>query len=297
MADGSLYVVTEFSPEPTLRDYLEEKSVTEVGALTIIRQAAEGLSALHALGVLHRNIRPENIILTTNAENRLLARIQNIDFGGIRQKIISSRMGQNLSDLRYFSPEQCAGHSIEAQTDVYSLGIVLYEIIAGNPPFDAPDADVLINKQINETTPPIKIKNFDIRALLTHTLTDSLQKMTRLRLKTASIFARRIRHIEQIATHSSTPPPVMSYAVTANNPVIISPPKFENPVAVENQIFVEKSSLLEETVIENPLSFESQTVAEKDEMPAAISFDYTTNELPPIESIIGNPLPENDLEK
>lgn len=211
LADGSIYVVSEYFAEATLRDYLEQGNVAEATALTIAEQVAEGLTAIHALGVLHRNIRPENIVLTSDLENNLLVKLQNIDFSGIRQKIIRSQSVQDLSDLKYFSPEQCAGKIVDSQTDVYSLGIVLYEILAGNPPFDALDADVLIHQQLKKTPPPVHINNFNIRALLTHTLTDSLQKTKRLRLKTANIFARRIRYIEQIATPSSAPPPAMSY--------------------------------------------------------------------------------------
>jgi eukaryotic-like serine/threonine-protein kinase len=211
LPDGSVYVVTEFVAGQTLRDLLAQNGVTEVSALGIAGQIAEGLHAIHTLGILHRNIRPENIILTKDAGNNLSAKIQNLDFGGIRQKIICSEVSKNISDLKYFSPEQCAGKPIDAQTDVYSLGVVLYEILAGELPFDAPDAEILISKKLKLTAPSVHINNFNIRALLSHTVADALQKPKRLRLKSANVFARRLRYIEQIATHSSTPPPAISY--------------------------------------------------------------------------------------
>ncbi len=278
LSDGSVYVVTEILTAQTLRDCLiNVGSPSEVTALTITRQVAEGLEAIHAVGVLHRNISPENIILTSDAENRFLVKIQNVDFGGIRQKIVNSCGELNLNTLRYFSPEQCAGRAVAAQTDVYSLGVVLYEALAGQPPFDAPDADVLINKQINEPPPRVSIHNFDIRMLLTHTLTDALQKTTRLRLKTANAFARRIRHIEQLATHSPTPPPAMSYPATMDKAAIVfSPaPKIEIPLPVEKQIVVEEIIPVENQtvfensapvekipIVENLAPFETQTIIE-----------------------------------
>jgi len=256
--DGSLYVVTEFIAAQTLRDCLENVGApSEVTALTITRQAAEGLEAIHAVGVLHRNIRPENIILTTDAENRFLVKLQNPDFGGIRQKNANANPELNLSDFRYFSPEQCAAEQTDAQTDVYGLGIVLYEILAGKVPFDAPYADAIIAKQLNETPPPVKINSFDLRMLLTHTLSDALQKTMRLRLKSANAFARRIRHIEQLATHSPTPPPAMSYPSKMDKSAII----FAPPVKVETAAVIEEKNI-DENPIAEPVQIETETFSQ-----------------------------------
>ncbi len=285
LSDGSVYVVTEFFTAQTLRDCLTSVgSSSEVTALTIARQAAEGLEALHAVGVLHKNICPENIILTSDAENRFLVKLQNIDFGGIRQTIVNSNGDQNLSNLKYFSPEQCTAQTIDAQTDVYSLGVVLYESLTGQPPFEAPDAVGLIDKQINEPPPPVEIHSFDIRALLTHTLMDSLQKTKRLRLKTANAFARRLRHVEQLATHSPTPPPAIAYPAAMNKAArLATPPKIKNSIPVENQ-----------KVIENLTLVENHPMAEKSELPVKAFDDFTTTKLPPIESIIENHFSENE---
>ena len=264
LADGALYVVTEYLTAQTLRECLVNVGApSEVTALTITRQAAEGLEAIHAANALHRSINPENIVLTADAENHFLVKLQNPDFGGIHQKAVNARAELNRHSLKYFSPEQCAAQAADAQTDVYSMGIVLYEILAGRVPFDAGEADIIINKQINEPPPPVKINNFDIRMLLTHTLTDALQKTARTRLKTANALTRRIRHIEQLATHSSTPPPVMSYPAKMDKAaVVFTPqPKAENIFAVEAPPFIEDLPLVETPAVEESALVETPPIA------------------------------------
>jgi serine/threonine protein kinase len=297
LADGSLYSVTEFLTAQTLRDCLENVGApSEVTALTITRQAAEGLEAIHAANVLHRSINPENIILTADAENRFLVKLQNIDFGGIGQKVVNSNAEQNLNSLKYFSPEQCAALEVDAQTDVYAMGVVLYEILAGHAPFDATDAGVLINKHINENPPPVSIHNFDIRMLLTHTLTDALQKTARTRLKTANAFVRRIRHIEQLATHSPTPPPVMSYPATMNKAALVftPQPKIETAVTVENKTVIETPVLTESrAAIETPVLIEDAPIIEQEvlaENEPLIETSQSIENQPVIEDLV---LPEN----
>ena len=224
LPDGALYVVTEPADGQTLREFLDGVSIPEIAVINIVRQAAEGLEAIHAADIVHRNVNPENIILVPDAENNLLVKVQNIDFGGIKQQFRLSGVSdseQTLGDLRYFSPEQCrAADEIDTLTDVYGLGITLYEMIAGQPPFDAPLAAQIIDKQISQSPPPIKISNFNIRALLTHTLMCALQKTKVGRLKSVNAFARQLRHIEQLMSHLVLPS--MPQMTAENSPAKIS---------------------------------------------------------------------------
>ncbi|HEX8250017.1 MAG TPA: serine/threonine-protein kinase [Pyrinomonadaceae bacterium] len=238
----------------TLRDFLNEVGTPPlVTAIQIARQTAEALHAVHLKGLTHRAVNPANIILTTDAEQRPLVKIQNFDFGGVSQRVIISDKFSGeaaLNSLRYFAPEQCTGEAVSAQTDVYSLGVVFYEMLAGAPPFDATNAAALIEKQKNQPPPEIKINNFDLRMLLTHTLMEALRKQPKLRHASANVFARQLRHIEQLATHSSTPPP----AVTAK-------PKPQKVAAVPtvNQFSVQPASTSETS--ENFFKENSDSVA------------------------------------
>lgn len=249
LESGERFVVTESPAGQTLRQcLLNVNSISHSTALTITRQAAEGLQAAHTAGLVHRNINPENIFLSSDAENRLLVKIQNFDLGDVKQQAIASTLTDSdwlLNELKYWSPEQCAGEQVTGLSDIYSLGIVLYEMIAGQPPFDSTESAEIIQQQIHQTPRAPEINNFDIRALLTHTLMLSLQKVPTARQKTATAFARQLRHIEQLLTHAPIPvqaalppSPVVSKPVSA----VVSSQNIVTTTRIDNSFFQKKQS-------------------------------------------------------
>ncbi len=211
LESGEFYIVAEDADGKPLRGFLDSVGVPELlTSIEVVRQTAEALHALHREGLVHHAINPENILLTTDAEDRLLVRIKDLDFGGVvGRSIVSNKflIDSALDSLRYFAPEQCSGGEVTAQTDVYSLGVVFYEMLAGTPPFDATKAAVLIEKHKSERPPDVKVNNFELRMLVTHALMESLQKQPEMRQASANTLARQLRHIQQLATHVSTPPP------------------------------------------------------------------------------------------
>lgn len=208
---GECFVVAEDPEDQTLRDRLQTAGVPKLlKMIEIIRQTAEALHAIHLKGFTHRAVRPENIILSADVESQTLVRLQNIDFAGVvEHSIVSNKflIDSAIDSLRYFAPEQCSGEPVGIQTDIYSLGIILYEMLAGAPPFDATTAAGIIDKHRNHRPPDIRIDDFELRMLITHTLMESLHKRPDRRQSSANAFARQLRHIEQLATHVSTPPP------------------------------------------------------------------------------------------
>src|SRR5215203_2249740 len=211
LESGEVFIAAEDADGQTLRELLSDVGVPELlFTILVVRQAAEALHFLHQSNLVHRAVCPENIIVTTDAEDRTLVRIQNLDFGGaVERSILSNKFlaESSMNSLKYFAPEQCTGEAVGAQTDVYGLGVVFYEMLAGSPPFEASTATGLINKHRDQPPPDVRIDNFNLRMLVTHALTESLQKQTRLRQSSANVFARQLRHIQQLATHVSTPPP------------------------------------------------------------------------------------------
>ena len=210
LENGDVFVVAEEPAGQTVRELLNNVGVPQLlTTIQVVRQAAEAVHALHLSGLIHRAICPENIILTTDAEHRLLVRIQNPDLGGVvEHSIVSNKflIDAALDSLRYFAPEQFSGGTT-IKTDVYGLGIILYEMLSGAPPFDSDKASGLIDMHRNQRPPDITIDNFDLRMLLIHTLMESLQKAPEKRQSSANAFARQLRHMEQLALHSPTPPP------------------------------------------------------------------------------------------
>ncbi len=219
LADTSAFAVSEAFATDSLRSLFAGTSLSLLDQIRIARHAAEALQTLHAGGLLHGAIRPENISFGGIGTDEIAVKLHNIDLGSIcANAVLSNRftMDLGLDVIRYFAPERFGGQN-EVASDVYSLGLVLYELLSGHPPFDGSSASELIDKHVNQRPPEIKIENFDLRMLLTHTLTESLQKKPAFRQSTADLFARQLRHIEQLATHVSTPPPAVVFAMPATS--------------------------------------------------------------------------------
>jgi serine/threonine protein kinase len=237
LESGECFVVAEDPENETLRAHMDANGAPNLlDAILIVRQTAEALHALHSKGLTHRALRPENIILTYDADGQQLIRLQNIDFGGVVERsIISNKflIDSALDSLRYFAPEQCSGEAVGIKADLYSLGIVLYEMLAGAPPFDAATAAGLIEKHRNQRPPEMRIDNFELRMLITHTMMESLHKRPDKRQSSANAFARQLRHIEQLATHVSTPPPAVATSAPSKKIVrMLQPPAIKKTPAI-----------------------------------------------------------------
>ncbi|MEO6588106.1 MAG: serine/threonine-protein kinase [Pyrinomonadaceae bacterium] len=199
--NGGFYTVREFPGGQSLQESLRNAgSFSESEAVTIAEKSAEALIAAHDAGIIHRAVSPTNIILGRDEENKISVKLQNFDFGGIREKTIAADANYDavVEMLRYLSPEQCGGQTSDAETDVYSLGIVLYEMLCGRSPFVAPTSAAISERKIDEQ--PLSELRFETRALFAHTINQALQVRPEARLNTGN-FARQLRHIAQVLSH------------------------------------------------------------------------------------------------
>ena len=150
--DGSAYLVMELVPGEALSAILErERVLSSDKVLDIVAQTASALQAAHAAGLVHRDIKPGNLLITPEG------RVKITDFGiaRIADQVPLTATGQVMGTVQYLSPEQASGHPASPTTDLYSLGIVAYEALAGRRPFTGESQVAIAMAHINETPPEL----------------------------------------------------------------------------------------------------------------------------------------------
>jgi eukaryotic-like serine/threonine-protein kinase len=146
--NGALFMIMEMVRGRTLETILSERGApfTVPEALAIVAQAADGLAYAHELGIVHRDIKPGNLIVT----NAGLLKIMDFGIARAQGSQRTTRDGSIVGTLAYMSPEQCRGQDVDGRTDQYSLAIVLYEMLTGKVPFEASTDYDLMQAHINE---------------------------------------------------------------------------------------------------------------------------------------------------
>ena len=162
-ADGLLYLAMDFLEGVELQEVLQQQGTLPLPRiLDIALQVAAGLGHAHARGIVHRDVKPSNIVLVKSQddEGRPVELVKVCDFG------IAARTGTStlLGTPAYMSPEQCAGGEIDGRSDIYALGIILYELATGQLPFSSDDPARLVAMQRNELPrPPSTVRSVDAR--------------------------------------------------------------------------------------------------------------------------------------
>ncbi len=150
--NGSAFLVMELVPGEALSTILERDGALSTDkTLDIVAQTAAALQAAHAAGLVHRDIKPGNLLITPDG------RVKITDFGiaRIADQVPLTATGQVMGTVQYLSPEQASGHPASPATDIYSLGIVAYESLAGKRPFTGESQVAIAMAQINEQPPPL----------------------------------------------------------------------------------------------------------------------------------------------
>ncbi len=188
-ADGFMYYVMPYVEGETLRDRLRrEQQLPLEEALRIIREAADALAHAHGLGIVHRDIKPENVLLSQG--HALLA-----DFGIAHA--VSEAGGERITESGmavgtpvYMSPEQAtASGPTDARSDIYSLACVLYEMLAGSPPYTGPTPQAVLARKVVEPIPSLRVVRETVPAWLEAAIMRALAKVPADRFATAREFA------------------------------------------------------------------------------------------------------------
>lgn len=213
LPEGGAYTVTELIEGYTLGHYMASSGpqLPLSAAVTVARQVADGVEAAHRVGIVHRDLKPSNIILVHD-ENDDRLQVKVVDFGisklmqMIPDHTEALQSTEALTDTtRYISPEQCAGQDLDARSDIYSLGCVLYEMLSGRPPFDGDTAAEIARQHIEGSPLLITELRADVPEALTQLVMQALNKKPIIRPQTAAEFARRLRYIDYLSTALASP--------------------------------------------------------------------------------------------
>jgi serine/threonine protein kinase len=197
-ADGLLYYVMPYIDGQSLRDWLtREQRLPLDDALQIAREVAEALAYAHAQNIVHRDIKPENILLTGHAETGGSHAVV-ADFGLARAIIRASderltAAGFTLGTPAYMSPEQLGCESdLDGRSDIYSLGCVLYEMVAGEPAFIGPSMQAMIARRFHQP-PPRLLSVADVPDWVDRVVTTALARSPAERYQTAQAMAQALK--------------------------------------------------------------------------------------------------------
>ena len=197
--DGQVFIVMAYCGGQTLKQVLQAGRLDAQEAVEIAAQIAEALAAAHAEGVVHRDIKPSNVMLTTNG-------VSILDFGCAQYTDWSRSgvSGELVGTAAYMSPEQSRGEPVDARTDVWSTGIVLYEMLAGGAPFEGSHPEALVHAIRHDAPPPLSRHVQGIPWELETLVMRALRKDLTERVQTASDLASALRRIQQTATRQPT---------------------------------------------------------------------------------------------
>ena len=220
-SDGDTqFIVMEFIEGRTLHAFLTGgKKPTAMQSVELAQRICSALGAAHAQGVIHRDIKPANVMVTRGGEVKVM------DFGiaRIETQETAPQTSSVLGTATYLSPEQAQGQQVDARTDIYSLGTVLYELLAGRPPFTGDSPMAIAYKQVHETpVPPSKV-NTDVPPRLDAVVMRALSKNPANRYQSAQEFFEDMERVKKGQEVRATP--LMAAAAGGDATQVIARPQ------------------------------------------------------------------------
>jgi serine/threonine protein kinase len=188
--EGVPYMAQQFITGGSLEDKIKRETRLSLGAtVDICTQVADGLDALHAEGLIHRDVKPGNILLDGEGKAYIT------DFGLMkdREASVLTRPGQALGSMDYMAPEQIRGEEVTAQSDVYALGCVMIECLSGQPPFADRQGMRILWAHLQEDPPDPAAGRDDIPPDVGWAITRALEKEPEKRPPTATAYAHMVR--------------------------------------------------------------------------------------------------------
>ncbi len=219
---GVAYTSMEFVEGESLRSVLNRfGALTRKKATDLALQICSGLKEAHAQGIVHRDLKPENVMIDTSGNLKIM------DFGIARSmEAVTRHTGAMVGTPAYMAPEQVSGSPVDYRTDIYSLGLMLYEMFTGKPAFTAENAIAVALKQMREAPPPPHDIDPSIPAHIERAILKCLEKSPDNRFQNV---AELEATVQQFSGPPSAPPPLLARVPEARSAVPKLPPPVRLP--------------------------------------------------------------------
>jgi serine/threonine protein kinase len=197
--DGQMYMAMALYEGETLQDKIERGPLPLEEALNIAAQIGEGLAKAHEKEIVHRDIKPANIMITSDGVAKIL------DFGlaKLSGRTKLTKEGTTLGTVAYMSPEQVRGEPVDKRTDIWALGVILYEMIAGKSPFEADYEQAIMYSIMNEEPEPI---SGDVPEELQNVISGALEKDPEKRFQSVDQIVSQLKKMQGIRQVSEAKP-------------------------------------------------------------------------------------------
>ena len=242
--DGTSYLVMEWLEGRTLAAALRSDGpFAPARAARVVRQIAKALSAAHARGIVHRDLKPDNVFLTAVDEDPEFVKVLDFGIAKLTGAVdVRTQTGALLGTPYYMAPEQCEGRPVDARADVYALGVIAYELLAGRPPFAGKTLTEIIVGHLSTPPPSLRARVPGLPAALEAAVMQALAKSADERFARvdafAAAFASAVEEQPAVAV-GSTPTPMPTPTVTpAPTPTPTPTPTSRDPRALRIPILI-----------------------------------------------------------
>lgn len=221
--EGLVYLVMELVDGHSLRRIIKQGPLSPLAASIIINQVCAALDEAHRRNIIHRDLKPDNIIVTTTSSGPL---VKVVDFGLAKlldpnmTKANLTQTGSVMGTPHYMSPEQLLGDEIDSRSDIYSLGVILYEMLTGRVPFNSPTPTAIVVQHVNQPPPSLRLLDASIPPSVEAVVLHALEKRREARPRTAGALAQELSAAARGEAAPSPPPPQpIQMAETLSGPV------------------------------------------------------------------------------
>src|SRR3954467_5236696 len=192
--DQVAYMAMEFLEGAELKDMIASGNLPAVDSVVdIISQVADGLWFAHQQDIVHRDVKPSNIMVLKGG----IAKITDFGIARLPNSAVKTMTGLILGSPRYMSPEQVIGKAIDARSDIFSLGVVLYEALTGIAPFDGDNVNAIMYATVNTTPPPLSAHNRHVPPMLDLIVAKAMAKLLEDRYQTIKELGDDLREVRR----------------------------------------------------------------------------------------------------